>query len=333
MTTTTPTTFGVVSQQDLALAAFDDATLDTILKRLNYAWQRHRPPLVAASPTVASMTRDTKLEFGCEPSADGLVYEFVHVVAILAAGTMAITIEAWNGSSWSTLVGPTSDSTSIGWFTKTHTATVPATTRRLRITYAHGTKAYWVSDVLAYPKPSSTPTSKQASGWVGYDDGLLAATGAPIHAELLNRCKASSVALLTDRKTMVLSFLQDRTDPRHDGQVTQPPGSIFTGSAFMTLGRGRLHLPGNKGPAIVSLHVHGSMTGTGTRRVIVRHVDGVVADSSQSFDLDDTWQTADLVVHGESPLVEIVVQNSDNSGTGKAMVDSIVGFWQPGARP
>lgn len=334
MTITTPATFGVVTQQALASAAFADSTLDTILKRLNYAWRKHRPQLVAIAPTVESMTRNTEIEFGVEPSADGLLYAFDHQLWIGANGTIAIEVEEWDGVAWATIYGPAGGATVGGaWHVASHTATISASARRLRITYDHGVAAYWVADIAAYPAPTTTPSTKQVSGWVAYDDGLLASTGAPIHAELLNRCKSSAAALLVDRKQMVLSFAQDRTNPRYDGQVTQPPGSVYDGSQAMVLGRGRLHLPGNAGPAVVSLHVHGSATGAGSRTLLVRHLGGTLAGSSQSFTLDDTWRTADLTVVGESPEVELLILNTDTTGVGKAMVDSVVGFWTPGELP
>lgn len=333
MTVTTPTTLEIVAQQTLASASLAKEPLHKILKRLNYLWRYHRPPLVAISPTVASMTRDTVVECGVEPSADGLSYEFTHRCRIGGAnGTMAITVEQWDGSSWTTIAGPSSDATTANsWFAKTQTATIAANARRLRVTYAHGTDAYWVSDLHAIPAPTSTPATRQQSGWIGYDDGLLAATGAPIHAELLNRCKTSAIAVLQDRRSMVLSWAQDRTTARHLGKVTSPWGSAFTGSAAMLLGRGPLGLPGNGGKAVVSLHLHGKTTGGGaTATCSVRQVGASHDGSTVAFDLDDAWKTGDLVVVGERPEVEVVVVNPDTSGTGAAILDSLVGFWTPG---
>jgi hypothetical protein len=336
MTITTPSTFEVVTQQALATAALTKEPLHTIARRLNYLWRRHRPAHVAVSPTTETMTRDTIVEVGVDPSVDGLLYAFTHRARILTTGTMAITVEAWDGASWATIYGPSSTATTGStWFEHAHSTTIAAGTRRLRVTYAHGTDTYWVSDLHAVPAPTTTPSTPQTSGFAAYDDGQLAATGAPIHAELLNRCKASAVAVLQDRKHCVLSFAQDRTTPRFAGQVTQSPGSLFTGSPYQLLGRGRCELPGNLGAAVLTLHVHGKTTGGGTTATLtIRQVGATHADSSATFDLDDTWQqSSSIVVVGERPELELLVVNPDTSGTNKAIVDSVVALWSPGVRP
>ena len=333
MTITTPSTFPRVNQQALLTAQIESNPLATVLSRINYLWQHHRPALVnIAYLAGAALTRNNVFEFGLEASADGLLYSFVHRWYTTTTGSMSIKVETWDGSSWSTIYGPTSTATTATtWHSRTHTATISASARRMRVTYDHGTDSYWPAHLLVTPAPATTPATKQPSGFVAYDAGLYAASGAPVNTEHLNRCKASAAALLADRKAMVLSVAQDTVDPHTPAKVTSV--GIFAGSPKMSMGRAVASLPGNKGKTDISLHFRGytSKSPSTNYTATVRQVGATHSGSSVTFDLDGSWQTGTLTVIGETPEIDVSVNNQDLTGTETAVVESLVGFWAPGS--
>ena len=336
MSITTPATFPRVLQQDLLTARLDSAPIDTILSRVNYAWQHHAPPLVnVAWLSAPALTRDQVYEFGIEPSVDGvagLLYSFRHRWRTTTAGTMTITVEEWDGAAYNTIYGPTATATTATtWHLRTHTATVAANARRLRVTYAHGADSYWPAHLLAVPAPATTPAAKQPSGFVAFDNAQYTTPGAPIHAELLNRVKASIAAVVTDRKTMALSLVQDSVSPWVPAEVTTV--GIMSGGPHMAVGRSVASLPGNAGKAVLSLHFKGytSAAPITNYRCTVRQVGATHSGSAVSFDLDGAWQTGSLTVIGETPGIEVSVSNPDISGGETAVVQALTGFWTPGA--
>ncbi|MCB9739504.1 MAG: hypothetical protein H6747_09570 [Deltaproteobacteria bacterium] len=334
MTISTPSTFPRVAQQDLLTARLTSEPLSTILSRTNYLWQHHQPPLVDIAWLVgASMTRAQVFEFGLEPSADSLSYSFTHRWWVGGtAGSMSIKVEEYAGS-WSTIYGPTSTATSANaWHSRTHSATISASATRLRVTYDHGVDAFFPSHLLAIPAPTTTPSAKQPSGFVAFDDGLLGSSGAPLNTEMLNRAKASCAAVLTDRKSMVLSMAQDTFSAAQKGQVTSV--GIFSGSPSMTVGRAVASLPGNKGTTDISLHLRGYTSASSSTgyQCVVRQVGATHSGSSVTFDLDGSWHVSStLTVLGEQPDIEVVLLNPDTTGTETAVVESLIGYWTPGS--
>jgi hypothetical protein len=118
--------------------------------------------------------------------------------------------------------------------------------------------------------------------------------------------------------------------------VSALPGGVFSGSSTMRLGRVRPQLTGNKTWAVIHLRLFAELeSGHGGGNVTVRQVGLDVTGSLVGFTLSTTsggtHASGSLVVFGERPEIEVVLFNGD--GAKKAMIHSLVGYWQPGERP
>lgn len=333
MTVTTPTAAPVTAQAALIGPALDVEPLKSMLEGLNYLYEYHRPPLVNVRYLCGSAyTRNTVFEIPVSPSADSIRYDIVHRWYSAAAGSMTITVEEYDGLSWTTAYTSSAITTSATtWHSHSHNTTLPSDAIRLRVTYAHGVNSYYPCHILAYPSPGTTPTVIQSSGWEPFDDGLLGGGEAPIHTELLNRAKASALAVLRDRVHMVASLVQETTiaNVSYDGVV------LTGGSNVMTVGRAVASLPGQTGLSKLQVRCKGytdkaSPSGYAIR---LRQVGTVHDNNSVEFDVDnvaDDWQSGTMVVHGESPDLEVIVLNPSSAGTQTCVCAALVAWWDPG---
>ncbi len=226
MAIVTPGTDLVITPaEDLIFQPVALSPLSVALTNANWLYLYHRPPLVSVAPQQPSaMTRTAIIVVPCIPSADsvaGTRYDF-HTV-VLTSNNANITVAVEYCTSYTGLPGSGAPTAWTNIFTQVTAATasvvltqaklsqaVPTTAVALRYSVSVSAGSFELHHMLAVPAPTTVPTGLQNSGFIGYDDGLFGTvTNAPVHAELLNRCRRSSIAVLRDRRQMVLSLCAD----------------------------------------------------------------------------------------------------------------------------
>ena len=230
MTITTPNTIQVSSESELWIPEMAQHPLQRALENVNYLMKWHRPPLASVCYTnTAELTRSAVYVVPIFPSADaldGMRYSAQHRF-ICSSASQAVTISidsttSYTGvtTTWVNLTSDAATSDGVGGALSTHTQadfTIATAAEALRITYtapAAGNRTD--HHLLVYPSPAAPTVGIAASGATPFDDGLIAdGDDAPVHTEWINRCKATSVAVLTDRKQNCLSFVQEETSYRY----------------------------------------------------------------------------------------------------------------------
>lgn len=223
MAVTVPSALAVVPKASVYSAPMAKEPLHQALKNVNYLWQYHRPPLISAVYTVAAaVTRSCIYHIPVKPSAEsgGIRYVFEHrFVCSAATQTVTVSVDycttyAGGATVWTSIYSGAVVTGGAGSLTTSVSAasTIPDTAVAIRVTYtapASGTRTD--HHLLVYPAPSSVPAAAYTTGYEPYDDGILAAAGAPIHEEWLQRCGGSSAVVLTDRRQCAFAFVQEYT--------------------------------------------------------------------------------------------------------------------------
>lgn len=331
---TTTSTLQFVTDGELYVPPMAAQPLKTALKNLNYLWKWHRPPLVDLCPTRnVAADRGFVAHIPIRPSADGLPYTFETRIWPAATSTCTVKIEycttyAGAGTTWTNLVTTASiamtDTTHL-----THTdasLTIPAAAVALRLTVtAAGSDRLRVDHFLVYPTPIAPVAGiASGSGFVPFDDGLLGAAGAPIHTELINRCKLSAVAVIRDRWQMAVSFVQQA-----ESTVAYSCSGSTTWTALPPM---RVYLPGQTGGHLY-LQVLATVDAGATADLVrVRQI-GVAGGLAATFNADETLDANGFDVFVQRPGelgayvdLEIACRNTAGSITS---LRTVVGFWRP----
>ena len=240
-----PASITVAKPSDFILPEFDVEPLVTALENVNAVYLYHQPAMIQGLPAddyAGAGTAGATYLLPVIPSADGLPYTFQ--LATTAATTITRT---YYESSDTTISGATYSS--IGTVTGSSGAsgivadgpyTIAATTRHLKIVFDAAPSTMYPEAICVYPTPAASVPAPTAAGFVAYDDGLYdTATGAPIHKELLDRCRKSTLAVWHDRKQCGFSLFCN-TDPDGDEGETHMIEIGSTDSITMPIARMRL---------------------------------------------------------------------------------------------
>ena len=313
--------------------------LQTALENLNYLWKWHRPALVDVCPTWSSVRGYYVMPV--TPSVDGLPYTLETRLWTLDALGASITVEyttAYTGltTTWHNLYTVTPATTANALLTHVQTGiVVPRLAVALRWTLDGAGAGNYPQHLLVYPSPGDAVVGIQTSGFISFDDGLLALVGgAAVNTEYLNRCKVSSLALLVDRRQQALSFLATETGT--------PPVSL-TGNGldgqFQDLPAARVYFPGQGPTASIAISVLAGVSGGATTDMVrVHQLGGGVNAQDLMFPADGAIHTATLqlaVQQGDSgtPLdryADLAV-GVRTIGSNTTYVRAVSGYWTPGA--
>lgn len=215
----------ITPAEDLIFRPMAEAPLDAALGNVNWLWLYHRPPLVDACPMIGSGISRTSyvvIPIVAADDATDMRYDVRTVAITSAAANLTVTLEyctAYTGlaasgtpTTW-TNIFTQATATGAGTVTvQTKTAqSIPATAVALRWTVSVSVGTYELHHLSALPAPTAIPTGVRPSGFVPYDDGISALTGAPMHTELLNRCRGSAISVLRDRRIMRMCLAADET--------------------------------------------------------------------------------------------------------------------------
>lgn len=294
----------------------DQEPLHTLLRRCNWHYATHRPPLRNSTPhsDVASSQRYI---MPVEPSADGLEYQVLLMAWTSLATTLTTVVEYATGSSsgsWTAVTG--SPSMAVVMMGDNEVAafdvTIPASAEFLRVTCSVLLGTVQVQNVLVMPKIlTSIAAGVKGCGFVPYDDTHLTSTGAAIHTEYINRGAANFRAVQADRRQDLLTYLQEVTAPKH---TWRPAGSLTSYLAAY----GVAGLPGQQ-TTTVTVRLRASDTGSGGTVTI-----GQINGDAVSFAADDTDQTETLELYGEQPVIYVRVTPDTDLTLVYACVD-----WSP----
>lgn len=214
MTITTPNSIQVTDDGDLIVPAMSSEPLQTALENLNFLWKWHRPPLIDLCPTLDSTVGAGRwtVIVPIIPSADGIRYAFQARLMPSATSTLTITVDyttTASMSSWTNIYSSTPATTAATLLTQTDfDMVIPASAVALRLDYQLATGTLYLHHVVVVPGAGDASSGITNSGFVPFDDGLLSSTGAPIHTELLDRMKLSTLSILRDRRQNAFSFAQ-----------------------------------------------------------------------------------------------------------------------------
>ncbi len=302
MAFTTPATVNIANEYELLLPHMKRYTLDRALQNVNHNWKHYRPPLVSLAPTADdALPRASEYHIPVLPSADGLLYSFeVRFVCSAASQNVTVSVDyttayvAGGASVWTAICSDVVVSNGVAGRLTTHqkaNQTIPATAVALRVSLtapAAGTRDD--HHILAWPTPGDAVSGIQPSGFVPYDDTLMAsADRAAVHTDWLNRCKASTAALLVDRRQCAYSFGQEyRSAPRwtsHDASFWRPAPPV------------RIWLPGQTGTVTLAVRVIADVDAGGTADLVRLRQVGIGGDGqSVLFDASGAIESAALQV-------------------------------------
>ena len=220
MTVTVPADLILTEPPDLILPEMGQEPLFSALKNLNFLYANHKPALASLMPMADRYLDAAKaFIFGVIPSADGIKYSFQHRFWVPVQFDIEIKMETNTGtnpaSGWSTIY--TDDHTLAANVLTTVTINdevIAANVTMIRVTYTPpDEEAYIPHHILMYPDPDNPVAdtgSDYPSGFVPFDDGMFTnAQKAPVHTELIDRCKTSALSLFRDRRQMAFSILSE----------------------------------------------------------------------------------------------------------------------------
>jgi len=338
MTITTPATPEIIKSQKFLQPPADAEPLQSILENANGAYLLHRPPLIQALYTTAdNIDRTCTIQIPVHPSADDLQYAFKHYLLPQTSSpndSMTVKVEEWSASGgWSTIYGPqTVAATDNTRFAHSHNATIDADAQKLRLTYTRANSgAYRPEGLLVYPNAASLSTGAKASGFVPFDDGLLAATAAGLNVEHHNRPKTNAHALLADRHQCAFSFVQE-DDPSYVVHNASTPG--LDASVLLRLAQGRAVIPGQSQPLLRVKCIASVSAGSDNDLITFRQVQGAQvqldADGTSGAPTSATLRLAMAQpgTLGASALLQALGQRT----AGNSMyLHALVAWWEVGA--
>jgi hypothetical protein len=308
MTIPNPAAFEIAAAGALVLPVADDEPLEVAHRNANALITLYRPPMRSVVYTdEASSVGARVYRIAIQPSADAIPYRFRHIVRT-GTGTTAIDVEVeWQtaGGGYTSIYSASTAAGASTVVSVSHTATIPAAADELRITYDRGADPYMADSVLITPE-AAMPSARTSSGaWV-YDDGVLAATGAPINTELVTRPWRTTAAIIADRALCIAGFTQrSDTDAMYEASGGSAPDDTWA-----LMGAGIAAVP--YAPATVSVDVAAIASSAIASADRVRIVVGGVAVTLDSSDAVETATLTGVLVQqpgtlGASVSVEVYV--------------------------
>lgn len=337
----TPSTLQVTSQAGLLVPAMAADPLRTALQNLNYLWRQYRPPLVDLCPNVAVTGGRAKLVYPIWPSQDGIKYNVEHRLMPSWTTTATITVDyctSYTGgtTTWTNLATSSTATTANVLLTKLDNGLViPANAVALRFDYQVALGTCAAEHVLVYPAADACTVGIKPSGFVPFDDGMLAVAGAPIHTELLNRCKRSTLAIVRDRRQQVLSFGQVETGTTWtvcppDKAPIDAPASY---EQFRDLPAVRIWLPYQGPTVVVALRVLADVDAGATADLIRVRQLGVQDAQSISFSASGAIVSGTLRLNlqgqGLSRYADIAIAARRTTGN-STRLRAVSAYWTPG---
>lgn len=327
MAITVPAGLQIVTSGSLVAPALMASTpLKTALEDLNFLWMYHQPPLVDLAPST--MDRLSPVHHAIRPSADGLLYTLQLRILPSNNSTVDILIKtcdvyAGGATVWNhTIVNTTQATTAGTLLTYTTTATVSkdAVCMYVKLTPAAGSAV--LEHILVYPSPATVPAGrKTGSGALPFEDGLLSGTaGAPVHAEFVNRCRTSSVAILADRWQQCLSFA---------AESPPDPSMLLTLSEdWVAAPKVRAYFRGQT-EVDIRLFVIASVSGgsTSDRVRIVTKPGAQLA----TFDADGTIQQVDVTALPDADGRVYFELQACAEAPNTTYIHDVSGYWRPAA--
>lgn len=232
MAFTQPADVIITDDASLLVPAMALEPLHSALKNLNYLMKWHRPPLVDLCPTIddtAGAGRWT-LIVPIIPSVDALRYAFESRVMPSNTSTLTITVgytTTTNMAAWVNIYTSTPGTTAATLLTALDVdKVIPADAVALRLDYQVAAGTIYVHHVHVAPAPGNTAAGIADSGAVPFDDGMITDTGAPIHTELLDRIKLTTLSILRDRRQNFFSFAQKSSGTPVVTQTNETMGGL-----------------------------------------------------------------------------------------------------------
>jgi hypothetical protein len=303
-----PATLELLGPNDLLgliLAGKGAEILDLLMRRLNWHYATHAPPLANLCPLNGLINQGQTIEYRwrSNPSADGRTYHSRWAIYLSSGGAQTIDIDLQESTTWGgtyTSVGSypvIGQALSPGINRLVFDAPLSASTNYLRIELTNlSDDVAQVQNFMLAPKELvSIPLGVQPSGFVGYDDAaLLVGSGdPPIHPEYFKRAASGTRATQADLKQCVMSYVQAPTNPAY----------AFTATATQTVQRMALapfHVPLTE-PTTTTVYCRAADNGTPDGTVRVGQVGSPYEPAT--FVAGDTDGAEPLVLDPQSPPV------------------------------
>jgi len=279
--------------------ADDKDPLYTLLRRANWLYATHAPPLLNVcvhEPARASI----EILAAVVPSADSLTYSFDMSLRNSATDTVQVDVEessTSSGAGFAAVSGSPFTTASLtagdNWIA---TLDVPlaAATRWIKITVAPASGTVVVHSVVIRPKRLTTLSSGAlSSGVVLFDDSHLTDADAAIHTEYINRAALNYHLTVKDRYQCIAGFANHSTP-----HMRWVPGTGGANVDAHFLIFGVVPLPPGAEETTVTVRLRADDSGAGGT-VLVGQLNG----SSVELDADNADNTATLVLVGDRPVV------------------------------
>jgi len=288
--------------------------LRTIARNINAVWLYHQPPHVQAMPADEYHAGVTSAEYviPISPSADGLPYFAELALSPLVTVTRDYYYSATGalGGTW-TSIGSYTGSTGASGIVQDSLSAIPAGSRAIKVELSSAS-SFFPMAIVVYPRPTSIPAGVQPSGFIAYDDGILeGAAGAPLHQEMLDRCRRSPLAVWHDRLQCGLSLVCEFNE--RAGHAARAGGSPWR------LGSVRIRLPGYGGPTSFTVRAIAQHSGAApVSDVVTVRLSGVDA-ASAALDATAQTETASITVTPAGTGIESYVDAEitiTNGGSG-----------------
>jgi hypothetical protein len=296
--------------------------LRAIMRNINAVWLYHQPPHIQAMPADDYHAGVTSAEYviPISPSADGLPYFAELALTPLVTVTRDYyysTTGAISGS-W-TSIGSYTGSTGASGIVQESLSAIPAGSRAIKVSLSSAS-AFFPMSIVIYPRPTSIPAGVQPSGFTPYDDGILeGAAGAPLHQELLDRCRRSPLAVWHDRLQCGLSLVCE-----HNERANHAARSF--GATVWRLGAARIRLPGYAGPTTFKIRAIAEHSGAApVSDVVTVRLSGVNA-ASVTLDATKQTETDTITVTPAGTGIEAYVDAEitiTNGGSGNTYLHSL----------
>lgn len=307
--------------------------LQTALGNLNWLYVHHTPALLSVCPTELPTTRAQHYDLPIRPSADGLPYVVRLIIVPTETTTIDIDVETTaayteTGATWTALdsvaaLAVTADTRTV-W---SGYGVIPANAEAIRITLDAADGVPVLHHILVYPDADeiALPTAETASGFIPFDDTMISQTGAAIHTEHVNRCKASSLAVLRDRWQCAFSYCAVASG------ATDYPVTYTEGWAAPPV---RLWLP-YQGPTVeLQVYVIADVNGGATSDLVSLWQVGITPTAEPArFDASGNVEQGTLTIHlqGEAAARYADLQWVAWATSGNTTnVRAIIAFWRPG---
>lgn len=341
MAITTPSSIQISKDYELLVPNMAAQPLKKALENLNFLWKWHRPAVVDVCPTMDTTIGRHTLVYPIMPSADGLRHTFEIRLMPSNTSTCQITVDyttnyTGGGTAWVNIYTVNPATTAATLLTRSDTnLTIPATAVALRFDFNAAAGTIAPQHILVYPAPNAPSAGIKASGFIPFDDGMLTATGAPVHTEILNRCKLSAMKLLRDRKQQVISFLQkEGGTPWITCPSDKPPiqaNAVY--QSFQDLPAVRLFFPFQGPDVTIDLRVLADVDAGGTADLVRVRQLGVTNANAVTFDASGSIESGTLGLHlqgsGLERYADLAIAARTTAGN-HTRLRAVGGWWTPG---